>query len=327
LSNRYIGLDLGGTNIAAAVVDAAGGVQHRHTRPTEADLGPDRVIDNLVKVSRELLDQAGLDADAIAGVGIGAPGLIDFHAGVIKDATNLPGFQGVPICDRLSEQLNLPVHLDNDANAAALGEFWAGAAKSPDIRNMVMVTLGTGVGGGAVVEGQVVRGSFGMGMEVGHMIVYPNGERFERNSPGALETYASANAVARRATEAVRRGEVSRLGDTLKQRGRLTSLDVYTAATAGDELAARVTAEAAEALGIACVTLARVFDPQRIVFAGGMVRAGETLFAGIRDAFDRHDWGLLKGGAQIVPAQLIDDAGVVGAAALAWQANPDKTET
>jgi len=321
---HYIGLDLGGTNIKAGVVDERANVLAHASCPTDADRGPSHVVDAMARLAQDVTKRAQLDFKQVRAIGIGAPGPLDFDAGTVKASPNLPGWKDVPLRDHLTKVTGRPTVLENDANAAAFGEFWAGAGRDPNIRNLVMLTLGTGIGTGVVIDGKVLHGAYGLGGEGGHMIVQPNGRPCGCGQRGCLEAYASASHTLRRTVEAIEAGQSTSLRD-IYNRGssELTSRDVFEAAKAGDTLATLIVDETVLYLGIGCVNACRWFDPQMIVFAGGMIHAGDFLFDKVRETFKAQSWRVAQDKVQIVPAQLGNDAGFIGAAAVAWDADRD----
>jgi len=314
---RYIGLDLGGTNVKAGAVDGDGKLIHKVSMPTARGHGPDAVTADMAKAARQVAKAAGWSMDDVSAIGIGAPGPIDFDRGVIIAMPNLDGFDHYPLRDKLARALGRPCELENDANAAAYAEFWVGAARDPNVRHVVMLTLGTGVGTGIIMDGRIFHGAFNNGAEGGHMIVQPNGRQCGCGQRGCVETYASASHVARIVNDALNSGEASSLSQ-LEQ--PVESRQIFEAAVQGDALSLRVVNEAADYLGIACVSICRLLDPQVILFAGGMTLAGDFLFDRIRAAFNRHRWNVAEDRVQIGPATLGNDAGVIGAAGVAWDA-------
>lgn len=315
--SHYIGLDLGGTNIKCGVVDDQGRVLAKQSVPTHAREGPEAVIQQMADSARAVVSEAGLKIEQIKAVGIGSPGPIDFERGLLAAAPNMPLFRGVPIRDRISEILGLPVSLENDANASAIGEYWIGAGRGGSVRHLIVLTLGTGVGGGVVVDGRIVHGAFGNAGEPGHMIVVPGGRPCGCGQSGCLETYSSASRTGQRAAEAVEAGEPSSLRE-VHARGPVTARDVFQAAEAGDALANRIVDETALYLGIGCVNLCRLLDPELIVLAGGMVQAGGVLLDRVRAAFASHSWKMAPDRVRIVPTEMGGDAGIIGAAAVVW---------
>ncbi len=322
----YLGIDLGGTSIKAGVVDHQGRVVAKSSAATHGKDGPDAVLKDIAKLAATIVEQAKLKMDQIQAVGIGSPGPIDFENGRLASAPNLPAFRDVPIRDRIAAATGRPAFLENDANAAALAEYWIGAGQDPKIRHLVALTLGTGIGGGVVVDGKIVHGGFGNAGEAGHLIVMPNGRLCGCGQRGCIEAYASATHTAKRAAEAIEAGETSTLTDvTTKQNRALTAKDVFDAAKANDALALRIVDETALYLGITCVSLCRLLDPQIIVLAGGMVEAGDFLIDKVRQAFTSQNWQMAKPRVRIVPPQLGSDAGLIGAAAVAWNAQASST--
>ena len=320
--HHYLGLDLGGTNIKAGVVDEHGKLLAKVSTPTEGQGGPDIVINRMAEAAKDAAAEADIALEKITAIGIGSPGPLDMDIGVIKAAPNLPGWINIPLRDRIADATGRPAVLENDANAAAFGEFWTGAGGDKSIRHMVMFTLGTGVGSGIIIEGRLLHGAQDEGAEAGHMIMVPDGRPCGCGQRGCLETYASASRVAIRAQEAVAHGQISSLKPLYEEDPeQITSKTVFEHAAKGDRVSMRVVDDAALYLGIACVNICRILDPQMIVFAGGMIAAGDFLFDKIRAAFDDHTWSYGSKGVQIVPARLGNDAGVIGAAGVAWDAH------
>lgn len=312
--SHYIGLDLGGTNIKAGLVSDTGKPISKISVPTQAEGGVDAVVENLIQAATAVMDEAGLQLSEVQGIGIGAPGLVDTDAGIVIAAPNLPGFRDIPLATRIQNRTGVQTWIENDANAAAMGEFWVGSGRDGQVRDLVMLTLGTGVGSGIIIQGRVFHGGFGIAGELGHMIVKPGGTKCSCGQRGCLEMYASASGTGRRAAEAVAAGEAS----SLSQHRTITSKEVFDAAKQGDALAMRIVRETAEVLGIAVVNLCRILDPHMIVFAGGMILAGDMLFDQIRSVVRENWWNMNEPRVRIVPAELGNDAGFIGAAAVAW---------
>ena len=318
----YIGLDLGGTNIKAGLVDETPNVLASASVPTPLEGGPDSVISVMSDLAWRVAAEAKLGMEEVSCIGIGSPGPLDFKNGVVLALPNLQGWQNVPLRDRTSAKTGRPVVLENDANAAAFGEFWAGAGRDPSIRHMIMLTLGTGIGSGLIIDGRIVHGGFGLGGEGGHLIVEPNGRLCGCGQHGCLESYASARNTALRAEAALAAGEPSSLRQVGKSgSGQISAKDVFDAAKIGDLLARRIVQETAKYLAIGCVSLCRVLDPQMIVFAGGMTLAGDYLFDMVTAEFQKRTWSITKDQVQVVPARLGNDAGFIGAAAVAWNSH------
>ena len=317
----FVGIDLGGTNIKGGVVDEHRTVLSKVSIPTEADRGPDHVIRRMADLVGLVIEEAGLAKPDIEAVGIGSPGSMSHTLGIIIKPPNLPGWENVPLRDRIKEMTAFPTTLENDANAAAWGEFWAGAGRGT--RHMVMFTLGTGVGGGIIANGRLLRGHFDNAAELGHTIIQPGGRQCGCGQKGCLEAYASASYTARRATEAVEAGEASSLAEVLQTQGEITSEDVVNAATASDPLAVRIFDETCHYLAIACVNMQHATNPERIVLAGGMIAAGNALLQPIREKAAEMTWGAADDLPEILFASLGNDAGFIGAAGCAWLAREE----
>lgn len=310
-----IGIDLGGTNVKAGVLDAAGKLIHRTAIETQAGRGFDHVFGRLVRLVDELVAGAGLHKTDIAGIGFGTPGPMSHAEGIIYGAPNLPGWVNIPLRSRFSAATGLPVTLENDANAAAYGEFVAGAGRGTS--DMVLLTLGTGIGGGIVMGGRLQRGKFDNAAEIGHTIVVANGRACPCGQRGCLERYSSANAVAERLAEALQDGEQSALRELVERGRKVTSVDVARAAKEGDALAARIWDEACLFLAIACVNIQHMVNPELILFTGGLIGAGAQLLEPVKSHFERQVWRISRDVPRIAFATLGDDAGLIGAAALA----------
>mgnify|MGYP000231293004 CR=1 FL=1 len=317
----FVGIDLGGTNIKGGVVDEDRKVLSRVSIPTEASKGPDHVIKLMADLVGRAIKEAGLSPKGIDAVGIGSPGSMSHTQGIIIKPPNLPGWKNVPLRDRIKELTGLPTTLENDANAAAWGEYWAGAGRGT--RHMVMFTLGTGVGGGIITDGRLLRGHFDNGAELGHMIVQPGGRLCGCGQKGCLEAYASASYTGRRAQEAVEAGEPSVLRETFERTGQITSEDVVKAANNGDTLAGRVWDETCFYLAVACVNMQHATNPERILLAGGMTGACNALLDPIRRHAAEMTWKAADDLPEIIFATLGNDAGFIGAAGAAWLARQE----
>jgi len=318
MSSTFVGIDVGGTNVKIGLFDTELKLLCKTSVTTDADMGPKVVIDKMAKTVEELLAQAGLTLKDIIAVGIGTPGPAKYSEGIIIKSTNMPKFKNVPISRMLNEKLGAPIIFDNDANVACWGEYAVGAGKG--VKDIVFFTLGTGIGGGIVSNGELVHGCDENGAELGHMIIYPDGRLCNCGQKGCVEAYASADSTARRATEAIQSGAKSSLKKVLDQKGKITSKDVYQALASGDKLAKEITDGTAKALAITCVSMLHATEPKRIVFAGGMIAAGEPLLNAIRRFFDENIWTIKKEFVEICFATLGEDAGIIGAAALARHA-------
>lgn len=316
MSGIFIGIDLGGTNIKIGLFDSQLALVCKRSVATKADMGPEVVVDRMVQTVEKLLAYADLSLPDVVALGIGTPGPARYRDGIIIRSTNMPKFENVPILQMLSDKLAaIPAVLDNDANVACWGEYVVGAGKG--VKDMVFFTLGTGIGGGIISNGELVHGCDENAAELGHMIIYPDGRKCNCGQKGCVEAYASADSTARRAREAVEAGAKSTLKKVLDKKGKITSKDVYEHLAAGDQLAKEIADGTAKALAIICVNMLHITEPKRIVFAGGMIAAGDVLLSRIKDFFNEHIWTLKKEPVEICFATLGEDAGIIGAAALA----------
>jgi glucokinase len=311
----FVGIDLGGTNINIGLFDSRLELACKTSVTTQADMGPEVVIDKMARTVEELLAQAGLSLQDVVAVGIGTPGPAKYSEGIIIKSTNMPTFKNVPICRILNEKLGAPIVFDNDANVACWGEYAVGAGKG--VKNMVFFTLGTGIGGGIISNGELVHGCDENAAELGHMIIYPDGRECNCGQRGCAEVYGSAYATGKRAQEAVEAGAESSLKKVLDENGKITGKDVYEHLATGDGLAEEITDGTAKALAITCINMLHTTEPKRIVFSGGMIAAGDALLTRIQDFFNEHIWTLKKEAVEICFATLGEDTGIIGAAALA----------
>jgi glucokinase len=308
----YIGVDIGGTNIKVGICDEQGNLLHTYEGPTDADQGPDTVLERIAQYAKIIVEQSSYEWDQVEGIGIGIAGFMDIPEGFVKLSPNFPGFRNVPVKKTLEAKLGKQVKIDNDANVAALGEAWGGAGR--DIPHVVAYTLGTGVGGGVIVNGKIHQGATGMAGELGHMAVVPDVEAITCGCGqiGCLETVSSATGIVRMANDAVERGETT----SLSLLEKIEAKDVFDAAKAGDETALRIVNRAAYYLGRSMAAVSVVVNPKRYILGGGVAKAGEILFEPIRETFRKYTPEVAQEGVDIVPATLGNNAGVVGAAGL-----------
>jgi glucokinase len=305
-----IGVDLGGSKMRVAVVDGEQRVLYRSTEPSRGRSAGE-VLDTL---ERELADARSARPD-VAAAGLGVPCTIDQRTGVAIMAVNLPLID-VPIRDMMREALGLPVFVDNDVNAAILAEHRFGAARG--VENAVMISLGTGIGGGLVLGGEVYRGTVGAASELGHTVVDLDGPRCQGNCPnrGCIEAVASGTALGREGREAAERAPESALGALLAQRGDIDGKAVTDAALDGDRTAREVVALIGRRLGVAFSSFANIFDPEVIVVGGGVIEVGELLLQPAREELRARALHPMNA-TRVLVAELGDEAGVVGAATLA----------
>lgn len=312
-----VGIDIGGTDIKGGLVGINQEILERRVIPTEASGGPNHVIGRVIDLSNDFKQAAARRGARLEGIGVGAPGSIRAARGTVLSPPNLPGWTEVAIVEPVSKAVGVAVTLENDANAAVVGEFWCGAGRGT--RDMAMLTLGTGIGGGVVLNGSLWRGRHENAGELGHKIVIPEGRACKCGQRGCLEAYASASTTAQRAAELLAAGRSSSLGEVVSRGGTLTSKHICAAAREGDALAREVWEETCRLLAVACVNLQHTLNLERIILAGGMSAAGDELLRPVREHFGRQMWADLGDRPEIVLAELGNDAGFVGSAYLAFK--------
>jgi glucokinase len=315
----FVGLDVGGSSMKAGVVDDQGQALSNVSLPTEAHKGQQHGLERMCESIRHAIAGAGLRADQIAAIGVATPGTMDIPAGIILDPPNLKPWKNVPVRRHIQDVFHLPTAFQNDANAAAYGEFWVGAGR--ETHSMVLFTLGTGVGGGIIIGDLVVEGEHSHGAELGHMkIEMTNPRECGCGRRGCLEAYASATAVVKRAQEALDQpGARSSLHALLREQGGITSKDIFTAAAQGDVLADKIVEDTAYYLAVGTTNMLHTIDPDMVVFTGGMIAAGESFLDRIRHFVRQLAFPVPAEKAQLRYAQLGSDAGFIGAAACGRQ--------
>ncbi len=309
MGQAVIGVDLGGTNLRSALLSPEGDLLDKHSEATYAFEGWKKVIRRLIENIKRQQDSAGKKGLRIAAVGVGAPGIIQSDTGVVVKSPNFPDWNNLPLKNELELALGLPVTVENDANAAALGEQWRGAGKG--IGSMILLTLGTGVGGGIVLNNQIWQGADGMAGELGHMTIIPDGRQCGCGNTGCLEMYASARGIVQSYRE--RNEKASSAG------GEITSEYVYEAAGRGDPDALAVMQGMGRMLGIGIANLINIFNPEMIVLGGRVKDAWQLFIDATRGEIKKRSFEVPAARTKIVPSQLGDDAGIVGAAAAALQ--------
>jgi glucokinase len=305
-------IDLGGTNTKLGIVAAGGEVIGEESLPTRSERSAESWADEVAAALRAIGEREGVDERSIGAVGIGSPGPLSVKEGVLTNPLpNLPKWRGFPICAALSERLGKPAFLDNDANAAALSEQWLGVAQGSD--NVVVLTLGTGIGGGVIAEGRLLHGFSDNAGELGHISIDHDGPQCACGSRGCIELYASAGATAeryrRKLIEAGREAETE-----------ITAEGVFEAAEAGDDLAKATFAEVGQYLGAAVGGIVHAFNPEMVVVAGGMAEAAPYFLETIRSVVKERTFPDLQAGLRIEVSPLGDRMGLLGAARLAFMA-------
>ncbi len=315
-----LGVDLGGTNIAVGIVDENYRILHKDSVPTEATRAPEAIVEDIAMLCHRVVEAAGRTMADVAGIGIAAPGTINSHDGYVEYANNLP-FHHFPIVALLRERVgdSIPVFVENDANAAAWGEAVAGAAKGT--ANSVMITLGTGVGGGIIIDNKVYSGFNGAGGELGHMVIVENGHPCSCGRRGCWEAYSSATALIRmtgdKITACEREGRVTVMTDAVRKKGRVTGRTAFDGMRAGDEAATEVVNEYLRYLACGVANMINIFQPEVLSIGGGISGEGQSLLDALVPLVRKECYGGSAAKAtEIRIAALGNDAGIVGAALL-----------
>lgn len=315
-SRVIVGVDLGGTNVKTAMVSWDKQVLAKDSRPTNAAGGPEAVVDAIESSVRDLLAQSDLRPEQIMAVGIGAPGPMDWRTGVVYSPPNLPGWRDVPLADIMRQRLGVPCYVENDANVACYGEFWLGAGQGT--QNMALLTLGTGVGGGVVVFGMLLRGEDGTAAELGHLKVQRDGRPCGCGSRGCLEQYGSVTGMIQTAAEGLAAGRESALWERCEgDLERLTGAMISEAAHGGDAFARWVVEDTAIWIGLGIASIINYQNPEKVILCGGMIAAGDMLLHPIRKTAVENSFDVPARRCEIVLAGLGSDSGVLGAAGCA----------
>ncbi len=309
-----VAVDLGGTQIRAALCGTDGQIFRRVARLTEAKEGPDAVIARIFEAITEAIGDAPVAE--VAGIGVGAPGPLNPITGVVLEAPNLPGWHNVPLRTLISERFGRSTFLGNDANVAGLAEYHYGAGRGT--RDMIYLTISTGIGSGIIVDGRMLLGAEGLAAEAGHMIILPNGPVCGCGAHGCLEAVAAGPAIARDVVGRIKAGKKSRVTKLVD--GDLSKVDarvVNVAAQLGDKIAINAFRHAGTYLGIGIANLLRLFNPRMVVLGGSVTKSGPFLFDPMHEAIKAHALPFYWEGLAISAAALGDDVGLLGAAALA----------
>lgn len=312
-----VGVDLGGTTTKLAFINQSGDIIHKWEIPTDNRENGKYITINIGKTVDETLAELGQTKEKLIGIGMGAPGPVDYENGVLYNTVNLGWEDNYPLQKELETVTSLPAAIDNDANCAALGEMWKGAGAGA--KDLVCVTLGTGVGGGVITNGAIVQGVSGAAGEIGHITSIPNGGApCNCGKTGCLETVASATGIVRLANEKLQNQEKdSQLKSILLSTGKIAAKDVFDCARDGDAVSLEVVEEVAFHLGLALANLGSTLNPVQIVLGGGVSKAGTILLDKVQANFDKYAFQRVKESTEISIAILGNDAGVIGAAWLA----------
>lgn len=308
--NYFIGIDLGGTKICGAVADFKGNIISKYTVKTKAEEGEEAVLARIVEVIEKVIEKSKLSRNDFLSIGIGSPGPLNSKKGEIITTPNLP-FKNFNIVNPLIHKFNMPVYLDNDANVAAIGEYIFGAGKGTD--NMIFITVSTGIGGGAILNGKIYRGSTFNALEIGHTTLENHGPLCNCGNYGCAEALASGTAIGRLGNEAVKNGEKTSLVNYKK----ITAYQVFKEAEKGDLVAKNILDKALNYLGICVANVIACFDPEMVIIGGGVSKGGSIVFNKINEVVRKRCFKIMSENTKIIPAALGTDAGVIGAIALA----------
>jgi len=315
MERKFImGVDIGGTKIATAIATTCGEIVVRRRNPTQAQSGPDAVINNVLITMEEIMASAKINPSQLLGIGIAVAGIIDGNNGKVIFSPNLPGWHEVPLGDIVQQRFGAPVYMGNDATIAALGEWHFGLKR--EVANLIYITISTGIGGGIIANGKLYTGACGAAGEIGHMIIDVNGPLCSCGNIGCWEALASGTALAREAAKQIAEGAETSIAELTG--GDISKIDariVFLAAKQGDELAKELISRLGYYFGIGLVNLVNIFNPELILVGGGVAKMGDLLFQPAIKVVRERAFDTLANTVEIKPAILGDDSGVLGAVA------------
>ncbi|MBQ3038229.1 MAG: ROK family protein [Clostridia bacterium] len=306
----YIGIDLGGTNIAAGLVDDDGKIILNDSVPTKSPRPYQEIVADMAQLCKSLMQQGNVSIDKIKGVGIGCPGSIDAKNGIVAFSNNLK-MENAPIVQEFKKHIDLPISILNDADAAAYGEY---AINGNGAESFVFITLGTGVGGGVIINGKVYSGFNGAGGELGHITLVHGGVPCNCGNVGCWEAYASVSALIRQTTEAMEKNPQSKMHEFAKQEGKVSGRTAFCMAKEGDEAAQQVVNQYIEYVASGLVSIINIFQPNKLVIGGGISKEGDYLLNPIKEYCNKHEYNKYLDKVDISIATLFNDAGIIGAA-------------
>lgn len=306
----YIGIDLGGTNIAAGVVDERGNIIAKSSVPTRRERDYTEIVKDMASLTKKITADAGKKLSDIKSVGIGSPGTVDTRKGTVVHVNNLH-MDNAPVAKEFQKYIDVPVNMENDANAAAYGEYITGEDKP---QSLLLMTLGTGVGGGIVIDGKIYRGFNGAGAEMGHTVLVCGGVECSCGRRGCLESYASVTALIRQTKEMIEKHPESIMSQWEQKRGKISGRTAFECARKGDRAATEVRDRYIEYVAEGVTNLINIFQPQVFVIGGGISREGDNLLLPIKKFVEKHDYNRYMPKTEIRIAHLFNDAGIIGAA-------------
>lgn len=313
---KRIGIDVGGTNVKIALVDKSGKIIYSNSVPTYAKMGYEYTVNNIKQAIKDLMKETNTTTKDIDGIGFDFPGQVDYKTGVVKLAPNIPGWVNVPIAQMIEEEFHIPTRIDNDVRCAALGEMKFGAGQGCE--NFVCITVGTGIGSGLVINGQLVRGASNAAGEIGHIkLQMKDGLICGCGDTGCLEAYASGPSIVAMAQDYIKGGKSTKFREmAAAEGGEITPYMVAKAAEAGDPVAKRIFAIVGEYIGIGLTSVINLLNPEKVIIGGGVAEAGDLLLDPIRKTIKERAMVVAGSAVEIVPAQLGNSAGVIGASML-----------
>lgn len=313
---KRIGIDVGGTNVKIALVDDNGKIIYSNSVPTYAKMGYEYTVNNIKQAIKDLMKETNTTPSDIEGIGFDFPGQVDCKTGVVKLAPNIPGWVNVPIAQMIEDEFHIPTRIDNDVRCAALGELKFGAGRGCE--NFICITVGTGIGSGIVINGKVVRGATNAAGELGHIKLQMNGGPIcGCGDTGCLEAFASGPAIVAMAQEYIKGGKSTKFREMAAvEGGEITPYMVAKAAEEGDPVAKRIFEIVGEYIGIGLTSVINLLNPERVIIGGGVAESGELLLGPIRKTIKERAMVVAGNSVEIVPAQLGNSAGVIGASML-----------
>lgn len=313
-SDKYIGVDIGGTSIKIGFMSREGDFLAKWQIPMPKNVSGERVLSTIWDSIKVQMIKEKMNIEQFQAIGVGSAGFVDPKSGVVKQSVNI-GWKNFPIKEIFERLTKLPVVVDNDANIAALGEIWKGAATGE--RDIVMITLGTGVGGGIIVDGKIVSGNSGTAGEIGHIIVDPDGDLCNCGRRGCLETIVSATGIRNLALKIAKLYPNSLIADYFNQKGDISATNVFAFAKEGDQASNEVIDKVADILGRTIANISAIINPSKVLLGGGVSNAGDQLRLAVENKFNQYALQRVKESCKIEIAQLKNDAGIIGAVYLA----------
>lgn len=313
MAKNRIGIDVGGTNIKFALVSPKGEILYSNSTPTRSEMGYEYTVNNMKQAIVTLMEETNSTKTNVEGIGFGFPGQIDYKNGIVKHSTNIPGWNNVPITDIIEKEFGIPAKIDNDVRVATLGELHYGAGQGCE--NLVCITVGTGIGSGLVINGQLVRGASNAAGEIGHIKLFCDDKKLcGCGDYGCLEAYVSGPSIVEMANDYLRGGKSTKYREMAD--GEITPYIVAQAAMQGDGVAKRIFTIMGEYLGTGLASVVNLLNPERIIIGGGVAGCGDLLLKPVKETLMKRAMPISANAVEIVPAQLGNNAGVIGSSLL-----------